>query len=251
VAAPCPRIEARGLSVAAQGELVQRGLDFEVAEGTIFAITGDAGSGKSLLLRHLVGLERPAEGEVLFDGDSLWTGGGDARERLRRRCGVLFQGAGLLSGATLLENVALKLRVNTALSDRDADEVAAVKLALLGVGGHEGRYPFEVGEAVRARAAVARATALDPELLFFDEPTAGLDPLGARRVDDLILELRERTGATVVLASIDVDALVALADNAVFLDSERRTMIARGRPSELRDRCPEPKVRDFLTRGRP
>jgi phospholipid/cholesterol/gamma-HCH transport system ATP-binding protein len=251
VAAPRPRIEVRGLAMTSRGEIVQRGLDFEVGEGRVFAITGDAGSGKSLLLRHLVGLERPAEGEVLFDGESLWTGGGDAREKLRRRCGVLFQGAGLLSGATLLENVALKLRVNTALSDRDADEVAAMKLALVGAGGHEGRYPFEVGEAVRARAAVARATALDPELLFFDEPTAGLDPLGARRVDDLIHELRERTGATVVLASIDVDTLLALADDAVFLDSERRTMIARGRPSELRDRCPDPKVRAFLTRGRP
>lgn len=245
------RIEARRLGLAARNEVVQQRLDFEVAEGTIFAITGDAGSGKSLLLRHLVGLERPAEGEVLFDGESLWAGEGGSRERLRRLSGVLFQGAGLLSGATLLENVALKLRLNTPLGRREADEVAALKLAIMGAGGQEWRYPSEVSDVVRARAALARATALDPEVLFFDEPTEGLDPLGARRVDDLVLELRERTGATIVLASVDLESLLGLADDAVFLDTERRTMIARGRPSELRDHCPDPKVRAFLRRGRP
>jgi phospholipid/cholesterol/gamma-HCH transport system ATP-binding protein len=251
VGAGTPCLEARGLVLASRGEVVQRGLDFEVGEGTIFAITGDGGSGKSFLLRHLLGLGRPAEGDVLHDGESLWEGSGAARDRLRRRSGVLFQGAGLLSEATLLENVALKLRLNTPLSRRDADEVAALKLAIMGAGGHERRYPSEVSESLRARAALARATALDPELLFFDEPAARLDPLSSRRVDEIILELHELTGATIVLATYDLQSLLALADDAVFLDSEKRTMIARGRPSDLRDHCPDPKVRAFLGGGRP
>ena len=251
MAAPAPCVEVRGLTMASGGEVVQRDLDFEVGAGRILALTGDAGSGKSLLLRHMVGLLRPAAGDVLYDGESLWAGSEADRDRLRRRCGVLFPGAALVSGATLLENVALKLRVNTPLSDREADEVAALKLRIVGAGGHERRHPSEVGESLRARAALARATALDPEVLFLDEPSARLDPLSARRVNDLVLELRDLTGATVVLASHDLVTLYALADDAVFLDSETRTMIARGRPSDLRDHCPDPKVRAFLSGGRP
>jgi phospholipid/cholesterol/gamma-HCH transport system ATP-binding protein len=151
---------------------------------------------------------------------------------------------------TLLENVALKLRLNTTLSDAEADEVGALKLAIMGLAGYERRYPSQVSEGMRIRAALARAIALDPDILFFDDPSALLDPLNSRRVDDIILGLRDATGATIVLVSHELPSIFALADDALFLDSEKKTMIARGRPEELRDHCPDPKVRAFLTRGR-
>jgi phospholipid/cholesterol/gamma-HCH transport system ATP-binding protein len=244
------RIEVRGLVMTSHGETVQSGLDFAIAPGSIFAITGDSGSGKSFLLRHMVGLHRPAAGEVLYDGESLWAGTSADRERLKRRIGVFFQGAVLVSSMTLLENVAVKLRTNTTLSDAEAEEVGALKLAIMGLRGYERYYPSQVTEGVRTRAALARATSLDPEILFFDEPTKSLDPLSARRIDDLVLGLRDAMGATVVLASCDLPSLFALADDAVFLDSETKTMIARGRPEDLRERGEDPKVRAFLTRGR-
>jgi phospholipid/cholesterol/gamma-HCH transport system ATP-binding protein len=245
-----PRIEVRGLAMTSRGETVQSGLGFEIAAGKVFAITGDSGSGKSLLLRHMIGLHRPAAGEVLYDGQSFWGADDAARDRIKRRFGVFFQGAALISGMTLLENVAVKLRLNTRLGSREADEIAALRLATMGLRGYEGYYPPQVSDSVRTRAALARATSLDPEILFFDEPSAGLDPLGARRIDDIVRGLRDSSGATIVLASKDLPSLFALADDAVFLDSERKTMIARGRPEELRDRCADPKVRAFLTRDR-
>jgi phospholipid/cholesterol/gamma-HCH transport system ATP-binding protein len=244
------RIEVRGLTISAGGEVVQRDLDFEVAAGRIFAVMGDGGSGRSLLLRHMAGLHRPAAGEVLYDGESFWGGTEPDRERLRHRFGILFQGAVLVSEMTLLENVAVKLRLHTALSSREADEVAALKLAITGLRGYERHYPSQVSEGLRLRAALARAISLDPDILFFDDPSALLDPLNSRRVDDIILGLRDATGATIVLVSHELPSIFALADDALFLDSERRTMIARGRPEELRDHCPDPKVRAFLTRGR-
>jgi phospholipid/cholesterol/gamma-HCH transport system ATP-binding protein len=210
------------------GETVQSGLDFAVRPGIIFAITGDSGAGKSLLLRHMVGLHRPAAGEVLYDGESLWGGGDARRETLMRRLGVLFQGAVLVSSMTLLENVAVKVRLNTTLSRAEADELAALKLAVMGLRGYERYYPSQVTEGVRTRASLARATALD----------------------HLVLGLRDAMRATIVVATCDLPSLFALADDAVFLDSETKTMIARGRPEELRERGEDPKVRAFLTRGR-
>jgi phospholipid/cholesterol/gamma-HCH transport system ATP-binding protein len=249
MAAPA-RIEVRGLTIRVAGAIVQQDLDFEVAAGQIFAVIGDGGSGRSSLLRHMAGLQRPAAGEVLYDGESFWGGTNQDRERLRHRFGILFQGAVLISEMTLLENVAVKLRMNTALSDQEADEVAALKLAIMGLRGYERHHPSQVSEAMRIRAALARASALDPDIFFFDDPSALLDPLHSRRVDDIILGLRDATGATIVLVSHDLPSIFALADDALFLDGEKKTMIARGRPGELRDRCPDPKVRAFLSRGR-
>jgi phospholipid/cholesterol/gamma-HCH transport system ATP-binding protein len=245
-----PRIEVRGLTIGVAGAVVQRGLDFAVGARQIFAVIGDGGSGRSLLLRHMSGLHRPMAGDVLYDGESYWEAAEADRERLKRRFGILFQGAVLVSEMTLLENVALKLRLNTTLSDAEADEVGALKLAIMGLAGYERRYPSQVSEGMRIRAALARAIALDPDILFFDDPSALLDPLSSRRVDDIILGLRDATGATIVLVSHELPSIFALADDALFLDSEKKTMIARGRPEELRDHCPDPKVRAFLTRGR-
>lgn len=245
-----PLIEVRGMSIKRGQAVIQAHLDFTVRRGQIFAIMGETGAGKSALIRHMVGLEPPAEGEVYYQGEGFWSGPEERRERLMRRFGVLFAGGALFSTKTLIENVAIGLRLHTALSRDDVVAVARLKLALMGLLGYENHYPSEVDESRRTWAGFARATALDPEILFLDEPAARLDPLGARRVDEIIRWFRDDLGATVVLVSNDHETLLSLADEAIFLDSETNTMTARGNPSHLRDHGLDPKVRAFLGGGR-
>jgi phospholipid/cholesterol/gamma-HCH transport system ATP-binding protein len=242
-------VAVRGLTMAFGARVVQQDLDFEIRRGEIFVIMGDSGCGKSTLMRHMIGLSRPAAGDVLYGGEPLWAGDEEAVERVQDRCGVLFQNAALWSSMTLAENVALPLSERRGLGAREAARVARLKLALVGLAGFEGHYPAEISGGMRKRAGLARAMALDPEILYFDEPSAGLDPLSSRRLDDLILELRASSGATIVLVTHELPSIFELGDNAVFLDAERKTMIAQGRPEELRH-SPEPKVRAFLERGR-
>ena len=245
-----PLIEVRGLTIKRDETVIQAGLNFTVGRGQIFAIMGETGAGKSRLIRHMVGLEPPAEGDVYYEGDGFWSGPFEARDRLMRRFGVLFEGGALFSTKTLIENVAVVLRLHTALNRDDVMAVARLKLALMGLPGYENHYPSEVDESRRTWAGFARATALDPEILFLDEPAARLDPLGARRVDEIIRWFRDDLGATVVLVSNDHETLFSLADEAIFLDSETNTMTARGNPSYLRDHSTDPKVRAFLGGGR-
>lgn len=229
--------------------VIQRDLNFTVETGEIFVIMGGSGCGKSTLLNHLVGLKRPAEGDVLYDGESFWTAHGAAQDRLRRRLGVSFQAGALWSSMTLAENVALPLETFTDLGPRQIREIVSLKLALVGLAGFEDFYPGQVSGGMLKRAGVARAMALDPDILFFDEPSAGLDPISSRRLDDLILELRASLGATMVVVTHELASIFAIADNAVFLDAETRTIIARGNPKRLRDESPNPMVRAFLSRG--
>jgi phospholipid/cholesterol/gamma-HCH transport system ATP-binding protein len=242
-------VEVRDLTMAFGARVVQHDLGFRIRRGEIFVIMGDSGCGKSTLMRHMIGLNRPAKGDVLYDGEPLWEGDEDARERMKERFGVLYQGSALWSSMTLEENVTLPLQERRALGAAEASQVARLKLALVGLAGFEGHYPAEISGGMRKRAGLARAMALDPEILYFDEPSAGLDPLSSRRLDDLILELRESAGTTIVLVTHELPSIFELGDNAVFLDAERRTMIAQGRPEELK-RSEEPKVRAFLERGR-
>jgi phospholipid/cholesterol/gamma-HCH transport system ATP-binding protein len=230
-------------------QVVQVQLSFAVGRGEVFVIMGDSGCGKSTLMRHMIGLHRPAAGDVLYDGEPFWAAAEERREALKRRFGVLYQSAALFSSMTLEENVSLPLREHAGLSARQARELAGLKLALVGLAGFEDHYPAELSGGMRKRAGLARAMALDPEILYFDEPSAGLDPLSSRRLDDLILELRASAGATVVLVTHELPSILELGDRAVFLDAERRTIIAQGRPAELRD-SPEPKVRAFMRRER-
>jgi phospholipid/cholesterol/gamma-HCH transport system ATP-binding protein len=229
--------------------LIQKDLSFAVTRGQVFVIMGDSGSGKSTLMRHMIGLNRPAEGEVFYGGVPLWAADDTEKERLQRRFGVLYQNAALFSSMTLAENVSLPLTQSAALSPERAREVARLKLALVGLAGFEDHYPSEISGGMRKRAGLARAMALDPEILYFDEPSAGLDPLSSRRLDDLILELRDSAGTTVVLVTHELPSIFELGDHAVFLDAERKTMIAQGTPDELKD-CPDPKVRAFMRRER-
>jgi phospholipid/cholesterol/gamma-HCH transport system ATP-binding protein len=243
------QIEVRGLTMGYGERVVQQDVSFRVRRGEIFVIMGDSGCGKSTLMRHMVGLNEPREGDVFYEGEGYWAADPDRRETLKRRFGVLYQYAALFSSMTLEENVSLPLVEHGGLPAEDARRVAATKLALVGLAGFEQHYPSEISGGMKKRAGLARAMALDPEILYFDEPSAGLDPLSSRRLDDLILELRASLGTTIVLVTHELPSIFELGDHAVFLDAEKKTMTAHGRPDELKD-SPDPKVRAFLSRGR-
>jgi phospholipid/cholesterol/gamma-HCH transport system ATP-binding protein len=247
--AAAPQLEVRDLTMAYGDAVIQRDVTFTVGRSEIFVIMGDSGGGKSTLMRHMIGLNRPERGEVLYQGEAFWAADDEEREALKQRFGVLYQGGALWSSMTLAENVSLPLVEKRGLSVGEAAAVARLKLALVGLAGFEEHYPSEISGGMRKRAGLARAMALDPDILYLDEPSAGLDPLSSRRLDDLILEQRESAGTTIVLVTHELASIFALGDNAVFLDGERKVVIAKGKPSELRE-SPEPKVRAFLSRGR-
>lgn len=248
-ARPPSVLTARDLTLAYGETVIQRDLTFEVGQGDIFVIMGGSGCGKSTLLRHLVGLHAPAKGEVFYGEENFWEASPDQRERLLSRIGILYQSGGLWSSLTLGENVALPLQTWTDLGPGDIRELVALKLALVGLAGFQDHYPAELSGGMRKRAGLARAMALDPDLLFFDEPSAGLDPLSARRLDDLILQLRDSLGATVVVVTHELASIFAIGTNGVFLDTESRTMLAAGDPHHMLEESVDPKVRQFLTRG--
>ena len=242
-------ITVRDLTMAYGSFVLMRDLNFTVRRRDVFVIMGGSGSGKSTLLRHLIGLNEPASGEVLYGSESFTKADPATRERMLRRFGVLYQSGGLWSSMTLAENVGLPLEEFTALSPAQIREVASLKLALVGLKGFEDFYPSQISGGMQKRAGLARAMALDPEILFFDEPSAGLDPVTSRLLDDLILELRESLGATIVVVTHELASIFAIGTNSIFLDTERRTAIASGPPKELRDHSDDPTVRRFLHRG--
>jgi phospholipid/cholesterol/gamma-HCH transport system ATP-binding protein len=244
-----PHIRVRELTMAYGDVVVQRDLTFTIRRGDVFIIMGGSGCGKSTLLRHLIGLKPPAAGNVLYGNTDFWQSLPEERDRIMRGIGVLYQKGALWSSMTLAENVALPLREYTQLGPAEIAELVALKLALVGLAGFEDYYPAEISGGMQKRAGLARAMALDPEILFFDEPSAGLDPLSSRRLDELILELRESLGATVVVVTHELASIFTIGDNSVFLDADSRTMIATGDPKALRDDPSNPKVMSFLRRG--
>lgn len=243
-----PLIQVSGLAFGYGDLVIQRDLDFTVNRGDVFIIMGGSGCGKSSLLRAMIGLLEPQRGRVVYDGVDVWAAGEEEQDRLKRRFGVLFQNGALWSSLTLGENVALPLAEYTDLHPDRIREVVALKLALVGLAGFEDFYPAELSGGMRKRAALARAMALDPDTLFFDEPSAGLDPISSRRLDELILELRASLGATIVVVTHELESIYAIGDNGVFLDAESRTMLATGDPRQLAQSGPGP-VREFLARG--
>lgn len=242
-------IEVRDLTMAYGSFVIQRNLSFTVNRGDIFIIMGGSGCGKSTLLRHLVGLKEPAKGEVFYDGASFWASDLSGQKNIMRRFGILYQSGALWSSMTLAENVALPLGEYTSLSAAEIKELVSLKLSLVGLAGFDEFYPSEISGGMRKRAGLARAMALDPDILFFDEPSAGLDPISARRLDELILELRDSLGATIVVVTHELASIFAIGNNSVFLDAETRTMIAVGDPNRLLEESTDPKIRSFLTRG--
>jgi len=249
--APEAHIVIEDLTMAYGDFVVQHDLNFTINKGDIFIIMGGSGCGKSTLLHALVGLLAPARGRVLYSGESLWDAEPERRDAILRTTGVTYQGGGLWSSMTLLENVALPLEQYTSLKPDEVADLASLNLALVGLSGFEEYFPAELSGGMQKRAGLARAMALSPEVLLFDEPSAGLDPISSRLLDDLILALRDSLGATVVMVTHELASIFAVGDNCVFLDSETKTQLAVGAPRQLLDECPNPEVQRFLKRGEP
>jgi phospholipid/cholesterol/gamma-HCH transport system ATP-binding protein len=237
------------LTMAYGSYVLQRDLTFTIRKGDIFIIMGGSGCGKSTLMRHLVGLKSPAKGRVLYHGVSYWDAPPEKQRAVMRTIGVMFQSGALWSSMTLAENVMLPLETFTDLKPSQRREIAALKLALVGLAGFEDYYPSEISGGMQKRVGVARAMAMDPEVLFFDEPSAGLDPVSARLLDELILELRDSLGATMVVVTHELASIFTIGNNSVFLDPVTKTMIAQGDPNKLLAESEDPRVRNFLTRG--
>ena len=231
------------------GQVVQSGLDFAVARGEVFVIVGPSGSGKSTLLRHLIGLSRPLAGQVLIEGQDLYQDDQAVLRGLRQRFGVMFQAGALWSAMTLGENIMLPMRLFTTLPAAARAQRARLKLALVGLDGSFDAMPSDLSGGMRKRAALARALALDPPLLFLDEPGSGLDPVNAARLDELILQLRDHLGTTLVMVTHEIDSVFAVADRVLYLDEVEKTMTALDAPQVLLDHGP-PRVQEFLHRGR-
>jgi phospholipid/cholesterol/gamma-HCH transport system ATP-binding protein len=242
-------ITVRNLTMAYGTFVLMRDLTFTINHGDVFIIMGGSGSGKSTLLRHMIGLNEPAKGEIFYGGENFTKADPAKRLEMVRRMGVLFQSGGLWSSMTLAENVGLALGEYTDLNPREIREVASLKLALVGLKGFEDYYPSQISGGMQKRAGLARAMGMDPEILFFDEPSAGLDPISSRLLDDLILELRDSLGATVVVVTHELASIFTIGNNSVFLDTETRTIIAGGDPKELLAHSPNPTVHRFLTRA--
>jgi phospholipid/cholesterol/gamma-HCH transport system ATP-binding protein len=242
------QIEVRDLTIAFGSFVLMRDVNFTVQKGDIFIIMGGSGCGKSTLLRTMIGLKEPKQGKVLYQGNSFWEADPEARNRLMQRFGILYQQGALWSSMTLAENIALPLGEYTRLPPKQIRELASLKLALVGLAGFEDYYPSEISGGMRKRAGLARAMALDPDMLFLDEPSAGLDPVSSRLLDDLILELRESLGTTFVVVTHELASIFAIGTNSVFLDAESQTMLAVGDPKSLKTESSSLTVRKFLTR---
>jgi phospholipid/cholesterol/gamma-HCH transport system ATP-binding protein len=244
-----PLMQVQGLSARAGGRTILHDIDFEVRQGEVLVVMGPSGCGKSTLLRHLVGLQRPLAGRVLLDGHDLHAGDEDTLAALRRRFGVMFQAGALWSSMSLGENLMLPMRLFTRLNAVQREQRARDKLALVGLQDGFDLMPAQLSGGMRKRAALARALALEPKLLFLDEPGSGLDPLNAARLDALVLELRHHLGTTVVMVTHDIASVFAVADRALYLDEQAMTMTALGAPQDLLQQGP-PAVQRFLAPSR-
>lgn len=243
------QIVAENLELAYGDFVIQSNLNFDIERGDIFIIMGGSGCGKSTLMKCMIGLKSPAQGDVFYNGVPFWSSGPEQQDAMKRGFGTTFQAGALWSSMTLAENIGLALRQYTDLADSDIQEVVAYKLMLVGLAGFEDYYPSEISGGMMKRAGLARAMALDPEILFFDEPSAGLDPISAKLLDDLILELRDSLDTTVVIVTHELASIFDIGNNSVFLDPVTKTQLATGDPKELRDNHENVVVRNFLQRG--
>jgi phospholipid/cholesterol/gamma-HCH transport system ATP-binding protein len=232
------KITVRDLTMAYGDLVVMHDLNFEIADKDIFVIMGGSGCGKSTLLRHLIGLQDPTKGSILY-----------GEEDFMRRFGVMYQSGALWSSLTLGENISMPLEESGKLAAATVRDLVAYKLALVGLSGFEDFYPAQISGGMKKRAGIARAMALDPDILFLDEPGSGLDPLSSRRLDDLILGLRDSQGSTIVIVTHELASIFSIGTKALFLDTVTKTQGAIGPPCELRDHSDNPAVRLFLNRG--
>jgi phospholipid/cholesterol/gamma-HCH transport system ATP-binding protein len=244
--AEVPAIEVQGLACAYDDRVVLKDITFRVRRGEIFFIIGGSGCGKTTLLRNLVGLQVPLAGSVKFLGKPFSEADAGQRREQLKTFGMLFQGGALWSSLTLLENVALPLEEHTALPREEIRALATFRLSQVGLAGFEGYYPSEISGGMKKRAGLARALALDPAIVFFDEPSAGLDPVTARHLDGLVREVRDTFGTTIVVVSHELRSIFGLADRLIMLDRDAQGIIAEGKAGELAASSPDPRVREFL-----
>jgi len=242
-------LQVKNLTMAYADTVIQQNLNFSVKRGEIFIIMGGSGCGKSTLLRHLIGLMQPASGEIIIDDINIWASSAEERTRMISRSGVLYQSGALFSSMTLGENIALPLSEYTRLALSEIEKIVSYKLSLVGLAGFEDYYPSEISGGMRKRAGLARAMALDPDILFIDEPSAGLDPISAKLLDRLILELRDSQGTTIVMVTHELESIFTVGDSSIFLDTDEKTMIASGPPKQLLKESSDPRVLNFLTRS--
>lgn len=242
-------IKVRNLDLEYDEYRVLQDVGFDLEKGKCLVVMGGSGCGKSTLLKSMIGLLRPTNGRIEVDGISLWDANYGDRKKILRKFGVLFQGGALWSSMSILENVSLPLKLHSGLSEADSEKIGRYKLNLVGLAGFENFFPAELSGGMRKRAGLARAMALDPEVLFFDEPSAGLDPLNARLLDDLINELKENLGITFIVVSHELASIFEIADDSIFLDSRSKRLIAQGKPMDLLKDDSQPKVQEFLRRG--
>jgi phospholipid/cholesterol/gamma-HCH transport system ATP-binding protein len=248
-AAGGPAIEVENLECGYEAKVVLKNISFTIPRGEIFFIIGGSGCGKSTLLRHMVGLNTPTAGSVKFFGQSFTAADTATRRGLLKTFGMLFQSGALWSSLSLRQNVSLPLEEYTTLAPREIEEIATLKLAQVGLTGFEDYYPAEISGGMKKRAGLARALALDPAIVFFDEPSAGLDPVTSRRLDELILQIRETFGTTIVVVSHELASIFDIADRVIMLDRGEQGIIAQGRPKELAASSRDPRVTEFLRRG--
>ncbi len=242
-------IEAIDLTLGYDDFILLKNINFSVKKGEIFAILGGSGCGKSTVLKHLTGLYDPLKGDVLINGTSIVNAEKEEKNALMRQFGILYQSGALFSSMTIEENIAMPLHEFTDLSENIIAAMAQVKLSLVGLEGFEGFAPSEISGGMKKRAGLARAMSLDPQILFFDEPSAGLDPISSADLDKLILELRKATGTTMVIVTHELDSIFTIADRVIILDKESKGIIAEGNPKDLRDNSTNPWVKEFLNRS--
>jgi len=244
-----PVIKVQDLEIGYDDYTVMHDLNFSVNKGDIFIVMGASGCGKSTLLKSMIGLKAPAKGKILYYDKSFWEEDEKEQQDMMRHFGVLYQSGALWSSLTVGENVALPLQLYSKLPNQKIQEIVASKLSLVDLEEHKDSYPSGISGGMCKRASLARALALDPEIVFFDEPSAGLDPVNARKLDDLVLELRESLGATFVVVTHELASIFAIGNNSVFLDEVSKTMIAAGDPKILLTDSKDIRVTRFLTRA--